>query len=71
MKKAYGRTDEEVRRICRHINERSNDRERLQTLVLRLQEVLSKEVPSNDSNHTCMVKVTAQRENPFDRIMIG
>ncbi len=71
MKKAYGRADEEVRRICRDINEQSNDRETLQTLVLRLQEVLSKKAPSNNHNHTCAVKVTAQRENPFDRIMIG
>jgi hypothetical protein len=76
MKNAYSRTNEEVRRICRDINAQSNDREQLQTLVVRLQQVLSQEMLSKVtlSQHRVdmrMVKATAQRDNPFDRIMIG
>jgi hypothetical protein len=76
MKNAYSRTNEEVRQICRDINEQSNDREQLQTLVVRLQQVLSQEMLRNVTlnRHRVdvrMVKATAQRDNPFDRIMIG
>jgi hypothetical protein len=76
MKNAYSRGNEEIRRICRDIHERSNDREQLQGLVVRLQDVLSKEGPRKEAFNqaryeTRMVKAGAQRDNPFDRIMMG
>jgi hypothetical protein len=76
MKNAYSHTNEEVRRICRNISEQANDREQLQTLVVRLQQVLSQETPDRVAlnQHRAdlrMVKATTQRDNPFDRIMIG
>jgi len=73
MKKACSSANEEVRRICRDINQQSDDREQLQSLVVRLQEVLSKssEVPGKNRDVVRMVGASAQRDNPFDRIMIG
>jgi len=43
MKKVDGSINEKVRRICRDINNRANDRQKLQTLVIELQEVLREE----------------------------
>ena len=68
MKKAYSRTNEEVRRICRNINQRSHDRQQLQTLVVRLQEVLREE-----RHETPVMKMIehSDGDDPFDKIMVA
>jgi len=75
MKKAHGRivngrtvngrTNENVRQLCRDINNRADDPEKLQILVVRLQEVLREE-----RCDTRAVKVKTQPDNPFDKIMV-
>ena len=66
MRKADGRVNEEVRQICRDINSRADDPEKLQPLVIRLQEVLR-----HERYDTRTVKVIAQLDDPFDKIMVG
>lgn len=68
MKNADGRTNEEVRRICRDINQRSNDRQQLQTLVVRLQDVLREE-----RHETPVMKMIehSDGDDPFDKIMVA
>jgi hypothetical protein len=64
MNKGDGRINQKVRRLCRAINNRADDREKLQTLVVQLQEVL------RETYETRAVKLAAQSENPFDKIII-
>lgn len=64
MKKIDGRSDEKVWRICQDLNNRANDRQRLQTLVVELQEVLREE-----RYETRAVKAASPSDNPFDKIM--
>jgi hypothetical protein len=66
MHKANGRMNEKVRRLCRAINNRADDREKLQTLVAQLQEVLRE-----DWHETRAVRVTAKSDNPFDKIILA
>ena len=68
MKTGDRRTNEKVLRLCRNINKRADDLEKLQPLVIQLQEVL-REVRCE----TWTVKVTAQphEDNPFDKIMVA
>jgi hypothetical protein len=66
MKKTSDRSDEKVRRLCRDISHRADDREKLQTLVIRLQQALGE-----NRYQAQAVKFTAQRDNPFDKIMVG
>ena len=66
MKKPDGRIDEKVRRICQDIHNRANDRQKLQTLAIELQEVLREE--RYDAR---AVKVTSRSDNPNDKIMVG
>jgi hypothetical protein len=66
MRKADGRVNQEVRQICRDINSRADDPEKLQTLVIRLQEVLR-----HERYDTRTVKFIAQPDDPFDKIMVG
>jgi hypothetical protein len=42
MKKISDRSDEKVRRLCRDISHRADDREKLQTLVIQLQQALGR-----------------------------
>jgi hypothetical protein len=55
-----------VRRICRDINNRSDDRQQLEILMIKLQEILREE-----RYDTCAVRATSRSDNPFDAIMIG
>jgi hypothetical protein len=66
MKKISDRSDDKVRRLCRDISHRADNREKLQTLVIQLQQALGE-----DRYQTQAVKFTAQRDNPFDKIMVG
>lgn len=72
MKKMNGRMDEDekVRRICRAINRRAGDREKLQTLVVRLQEMLRQDVPKQETYETRAARMNQQSEDPFDKIMV-
>ncbi len=65
-----GRINEKVRRICRDINNRADDRKELQILVFRLQEVLRQE-GATDQHETRAMKVTALADDPFDKIMVA
>jgi hypothetical protein len=66
VKTVNGRLNEKVQRLCRDINNRADDREKLQTLVIQLQRVLGEQ-----RFETRVAKFTAQRDNPFDKIMVG
>ena len=59
---------EKVRRLCRDINNRADDRETLQTLVVRLQDALIEEQYGSRA-----VNITARTngDDPFDKIMVG
>ncbi len=67
MKKADGRTSYEVRRLCRDIY---SHRDKLQTLVARLQEVLRQDARNEKQYDTRAVKAIARSDNPFDKIMV-
>jgi hypothetical protein len=68
MKKVDGRMTDNVRQLCRDINNRVDDREKLQSLVVRLQEVLREE-----RYETRVVKVAApaDHDDPFDKILVA
>jgi hypothetical protein len=67
MKKVDGHIKDNVRQLCRDINNRAGDREKLQTLVVRLQNVLREE-----QYETKVVKVAAPAsDDPFDKIMVA
>ena len=66
MKQANDRMNKQVRRICRDINHRSDDRQQLEILMIKLQEVLREE-----RHDTGAAKVTSRSDNPFDAIMMG
>ncbi|HXM68041.1 MAG TPA: hypothetical protein VN911_15010 [Candidatus Acidoferrum sp.] len=66
MKKSFDRHNQKVRRLCQDISHRADDPKKLQTLVIQLQQALVK-----DRYETSAVKMTAQRDNPFDKIMVG
>ena len=59
---------EKVRPICRDINNRADDREKLQTLLVRLQDALLEE-----QYETRAVISTARTDenDPFDKIMVA
>jgi len=65
MKKGY-RTDKKVLRLCRDINKRADDIEKLQPLVVKLQEVLT-EVRCE----TQVIEMTAEsdEDDVFDKII--
>ncbi len=65
MKRADNPMNKKVRRICRDINNRSDDRQQLEILMIKLQEVLREE------RDTRAVKVAPRSDDPFDAIMIG
>jgi len=68
MAKADSCIHEKVRRLCRDINNRADDREKLQTLVVRLQNALLEE-----QYETRAVISTARTDenDPFDKIMVA
>ncbi len=66
MKQADNPMNKRVRRICRDISNRSDDRRQLEILVVKLQEVLREE-----RYDTRIVKAASRSDNPFDAIMIG
>jgi len=53
-----------VRQLCRDINNRADDRERLQRLVIQLQTALAVRCETRAG------KLSPQRDNPFDKIMV-
>jgi hypothetical protein len=53
-----------IRQLCRDINNRAGDRERLQSLVIQLQTVLAAGYEIRAG------KLSPQRDNPFDKIMV-
>ena len=57
---------EKVRRLCRDINNRADDPEKLQTLVVRLQETLRLE-----SYETRAVSRPPETDDPFDKIVVA
>ena len=59
---------EKVRRLCRDINNQFDDRETLQTLVVRLQDALLEEQYGSRA-----VNITARidGDDPFDKIMVA
>ena len=59
---------DKVRQLCHDINDRADDREKLQTLVVRLQEALREE-----RYQAPVVKLAAPLDNddPFDKIMVA
>jgi len=65
MKKMKGSTRAEVRRICRDIY---SQREKLKTLLVRLQEVVGQEVRT-DRRDTPQMRT--QSDDPFDKIMVA
>jgi hypothetical protein len=65
MNRENDRVNEKVRRLCRAINNRADDRKKLQPLVAQLQDVLQEE-----RYETRAVKVMAQSDNPFDKILL-
>jgi hypothetical protein len=58
---------EKVRRLCRDINNRSDDREKLQTLVIRLQEALREEWYEV---RELRIGAPMDGDDPFDKIMV-
>jgi len=66
MKKMVDRADEKVRRLCRDIGRRADDRNELQTLVLQLQQLLVE-----DRYQTKAVAFRTRADDPFDKIMVG
>ncbi len=65
MKKGDRRTDKKVLRLCRDIHKRADNIEKLQPLVVRLQEVL------NERYETQVIEITTQSDesDPFDNII--
>ena len=70
MSKA-GRNNEKVRmQICRAIGHQASHPEKLQTLVVRLQEVLRAEAPRDATHEVPQGKPSRHPEDPFDKIML-
>jgi len=65
MHKEDGRMNERVKRLCRAINNRADDRKKLQTLVAQVQDILREE-----HYETWAAKVRVQSDNPFDKILL-
>jgi hypothetical protein len=61
----HDRNEDKVRQLCRDIHNRADDRERLQTLVIQLQAALVRRYETRAG------KFAPQRDNPFDKIMVG
>jgi hypothetical protein len=65
MMQGNDRMNKQVRRICRDISKRSDDRQQLEILMIKLQEILREE------RLDCSEGVTSRSDNPFDAIMTG
>ncbi len=67
MKDGDRHTNKKVLRLCRNINKRADDLEKLQPLVVQLNEVLRQV-----TYEAQVVKVAAptNEDNPFDKIMV-
>ncbi len=65
------RINRRIRRLCRDIHHRADDRVRLQTLVVRLQEVLRQQGLTEVRYDIREVGATAPADDPFDKIMIA
>jgi hypothetical protein len=66
MKQVNDRMNKQVRRICRDISNRSDDRQQLEILMVKLQEVLREERLDAHA-----IEVPSRSDNPFDAIMTG
>jgi len=66
VKQVNDRMNKQVRRICKDINNQSADRQQLEILMIKLQQVLREE-----RHDTGAVKLTSRSDNPFDAIMMG
>ncbi|MGA2353012.1 MAG: hypothetical protein ABSG02_00850 [Terriglobales bacterium] len=71
MKKMDGHINQKVRRICRAINRRANDRRKLRALVVRLQAALRLEEAKQEVSRTRAGKKVLQYDDPFDKIMVA
>jgi hypothetical protein len=71
MKKMDGHVNQKVRRICRAINHRADDRRKLRSLVARLQAALRLEETKQQAHRTRAGNTSLQADDPFDKIMIA
>ncbi len=58
---------EKVRRLCHDISNRAEDREKLQILVVRLQQALQEE---HYETHELKASARTDDDDPFDKIML-
>jgi hypothetical protein len=68
MAKADSCVHEKVRRLCRDINNRADDRETLQILVVRLQDALLEE---KYESRAVISAARTDEDDPFDKIMVA
>jgi hypothetical protein len=66
MKQLDSHMNKKVRGICHDINNRSHDRQQLEILMIKLQDVLREECYD-----TRALQVSSRSENPLDKIMVG
>jgi predicted Abi (CAAX) family protease len=71
MRNLDGRTNAKVRRICQDINHRANDRQKLQTLVIELQELLREDCCGREDWHNAAaLRRNLQPDDPFDKLIM-
>jgi len=68
MAKGDSCVHEKVRRLCRDINNRADDRETLQALVVRLQDALLEE---QYETRAVNIGTRTDEDDPFDKIMVA
>jgi len=68
MAKGDSCVHEKVRRLCRDINTRADDRETLQALVARLQDALLEE---QYETRAVNIGTRTDEDDPFDKIMVA
>jgi hypothetical protein len=66
MNKGDSYKNQEVLRLCRSINKRANDLEKLQPLVIQLHEVLTQ---VNYESLKSRIAAQPHEDNPFDKIV--
>lgn len=73
MGKVLGRNNVKVRRICRNLYNRANDRHQLQTLVTELQEILREDADDRQvKKYWKNVRVLRNivSDDPYDKILV-
>ncbi len=71
MKNVDAPVNQKVRRICRAINHRANDRRKLRALVVRLEAALRLEETKVELSRTRVGKTSLQADDPFDKILVA